>query len=334
MAKNNLFLGTARGSVGDVTFSRLNGVQVARVRNRSPRNPQSPAQMVQRIIMSTVGKAYSFMSNICNHSFEGFETGQLSQRKFMEINVGLLRDKCADVLAYPVEEVVRTSEAYNFSFKNDYAPVLNRYMISAGSLPSTTLAKEIVEEQTEIGTRPFLVLSSVAETPANTTYAEVVAALGLQRGDQLTFVQVTHDNTLQGHDTDILTGFRFARVILEPASGDMSVPFAVGNAINDPNDRNEGTFYAISVQAATESSPAGILFVLQDVANTGNSDRHIAGSAVIVSRQIGGRWLRSTQFIEIRRTATTQALNHSTLGLAYETYRLASSSDLYLNQAE
>lgn len=334
MAKNNLFLGTARGSVGDVTFSRLNGVQVARVRNRSPRNPQSPAQMVQRIIMSTVGKAYSFMSGICNHSFEGFETGQLSQRKFMEINVGLLRDKCADVLAYPVEEVVRTSEAYNFSFKNDYAPVLNRYMISAGSLPSTTLLKETAEGQGVLGTRPVLMLSSAAATPANTTYAEIIAALGLQRGDQLTFVQVTHDDNRQDHDADILTGFRYARVILEPASGDLTVPFLHNDAINDPNERNEGSFFSIYIQAASETNPAGIQFILQDVEFTGGTDRHLAGSAVIVSRQIGGRWLRSTQFIELRKSASTGALNHSTLGLAYETYHLASASDLYLNQAE
>lgn len=334
MAKNNLFLGTARGSVGDVTFSRLNGVQVARVRNRSPRNPQSPAQMVQRIIMSTVGKAYSFMSNICNHSFEGFETGQLSQRKFMEINVGLLRDKCADVLAYPVEEVVRTSEAYNFSFKNDYAPVLNRLMISAGSLPSTTLYKEQNDQQADVGVRSILVLSSVAATPTSTSYAEVVAALGLQRGDQLTFIQVTHDNSLRDHDTDILTGFRFARVILEPASGDMTVPFITSNAINDPNERNEGSFTTLHIAAESETRPAGITFVLQDVASTGFSDRHLAGSAVIVSRQVGGRWLRSTQFIEPRILLGNGTMNHSTLGMAYETYRIASSSDLYLNQAE
>lgn len=334
MAKNNLFLGTARGSVGDVTFSRLNGVQVARVRNRSPRNPQSPAQMVQRIIMSSVGKAYSFMSSICNHSFEGFESGQLSQRKFMEINVGLLRDKCADVLAFPVEDVVRSSEAFNLSFKNDYAPVLNRYMISAGSLPSTTLWKEVDAQQVEISVRPMLLLSSVAETPAATSYAEVVAALGLQRGDQLTFIQVTHDNTVQDHDTDILTGFRFARVILEPASGDMTVPFISGNSINDPNERNEGSFSSIHISAESETSPAGIAFVIQDVSTSGRSDRNLAGSSVIVSRQIGGRWLRSTQFIELYRMSGNSMLNHSTLGLAYETYRIASSSDLYLNQAE
>lgn len=334
MAKNNLFLGTARGSVGDVTFSRLNGVQIARVRNRSPRNPQSPAQMVQRIIMSSVGKAYSFMSGICNHSFEGFEIGQLSQRKFMEINVGLLRDKCADVLAYPVEEVVRSSTAFNFSFKNDFAPVLNRYMISAGSLPSTTLWKEVDAQQVEVGVRPLLLLSSVNETPAATSYAEVVAALGLQRGDQLTFIQVTHDNTLQGHDSDILTGFRYARVILEPASGDMTVPFISGNAINDPNERNEGSFSTLQISAVSESRPAGITFVLQDVSVTGRTDRNIAGSSVIVSRQIGGRWLRSTQFIELYRTSGNSMLKNSTLSLAYETYRIASASDLYLNQAE
>lgn len=334
MSKDNLFLGTARGSVGDVTFSRLNGVQVARVRNRSPRNPQSPAQMVQRIIMSTVGKAYSFMSEICNHSFEGFETGQLSQRKFMEVNIGILRDRAADVLAYPVEESVLASTAYNFSFKNDYAPVLNRYMISAGSLPSITLYRETNEQQVEIGVRPLIVLSSVGATPAATTYADVISNLGLQRGDQLTFIQVTHDNTLQGHDMDILTGFRVARVILDPAGGDMNVPFITNNAINDPNERNEGSFTTLEITATGEKTPGGILFGLENVVAGSNSDRHLVGSAVIISRQIGGRWLRSTQFIEPRFVSGSGAMNHSMLGLAYETYRLTSASDLYLNQAE
>lgn len=334
MAKDNLFLGMARGSVGDIVFSRLNGVQVARARNRAPHNPQSPAQMVQRIIMSSVGKAYSAMQSICNHSFEGFEIGSQSLRKFMEVNIGVLRDKAADVLAYPVEAIVRTSEAYNFSFKNDYAPVINRYMISAGSLPSTTLYTELDEQQVAVGVRPLLALASVGSTPANTTYAEVVASLGLQRGDQLTFVQVTHNNTLTGHDTDIITGFRYARVILDPAGGDMTVPFIVSGAINDPNERNEGSFSSISISPGSETAPSGILFVLQDVVNSGTSDRHLAGSAVIVSRQIGGRWLRSTQFLELRRLSGSGTLNHSTLGLAYETYRLASASDLYLNQAE
>lgn len=332
MAKDNLFLGMARGSVGSVTFARVDGQQVSRARNRSPRNPQSPAQMVQRIIISTVGKAYSFMRPICDHSFEGFEQGQMSQRKFMEVNVSILRDKVSDVLAYPVESAVQSSEAFNFSFKNDYAPVLNIYQISAGSLPSIPLAS--VQEETSAGSFPLIPINGLPETPASVTYQQFIDLLGLQRGDQITFIQTTHDNRVQGHDADILTGFRYCRVILDPGSGDMSVPLISNNSINDPNPRNDGRFSFLGMQAATETNPAGLRFVLANVELTGNSDKRFAASAVILSRQVGNRWLRSTQFLLPRYTSGQNALDSSTLGLAYETYKIGASSDLYLNQAE
>lgn len=329
MAKDNLFLGTARGSVGDVTFSRLNGVQVARVRNRSPRNPQSPAQMVQRIIMSTVGKAYSMMQELCNHSFEGFETGQQSQRKFMEVNVGNLRDLVADVLAYPVEEVIRSSSAYNFSFKNDYAPVLNSYQLSAGSLPSIALAAD------EYGWTPAIPLNAAKLTPDTVTYADIVDYLGLQRGDQLTFIQVSHDGSKEDHNLDIITGFRFARIILEPANGDMATPFIVNYEINNPNERNVGGFTSIYFENTEDTKT--LHFNLNNIApsrDTTHPDQQMAGSAVIVSRRIGNRWLRSTQFLMPRYTTGTNELKSSTLSLAYETFLTGSASDLYLNQAE
>lgn len=329
MAKDNLFLGTARGSVGDIVFSRLDGQQVARVRNRAPRNPQSPAQMVQRIIMSTVGKAYSFMAPICNHSFEGFETGQMSQRKFMEVNVGILRDKVADVLAYPVESAIKSSTAFNFSFKNDYAPVMNEYMISAGSLPSINLL------QTDAGYDNTIPFDPGETTQQNITYADIVSLLGVQRGDQLTFVQVAHNGILSGHDKDILTGFRYARIVLEPASGDMSTPFfgTVANGVNDPNERNEGEFNAFYL-ANTENAK-GIKFQVKGIASAGSSsdpDKRLAAAAVILSRQVGNRWLRSQAIL--RPIAIAGEMNQSTLSLAYETYKLSAASDLYLNQAE
>lgn len=332
MAKDNLFLGTARGSVGDIVFSRLDGQQVARVRNRAPRNPQSPAQMVQRIIMSSVGKAYSFMQAICNHSFEGFESSQQSQRKFMEVNVGILRDKCADVLAYPVESAVKASTVFNFSFKNDYAPVLNSYQISAGSLPPIALAQDVREGVS--GTLYIVAIPGLPENPAELTYQQFIDLMGLQRGDQLTFIQVTRDSNNRDHDTDILTGFRFCRVILDPAGGDMDVPLVQGNAINDPNERNEGSFAEIRLRANEENLPGGLLFVVSNVSVSGASDRDLAASAVILSRQVGNRWLRSTQFLMPRWTSGVNVMSHSPLGLAYESYKIGASSDLYLNQAE
>jgi hypothetical protein len=272
------------------------------------------------------------MQSICNHSFEGFETGQQSQRKFMEVNVSILRDKVADVLAYPVESAIKSSDAYNFSFKNDYAPVLNSYQISAGSLPSIPLATDGTDEV--IGNLPLIPITSLPETPATTTYQQFCDLLGLQRGDQLTFIQATHDDRVREHDADILTGFRFARVILEPASGDMSVPLITGAGINDPNEKNEGTFTSIQLTAADETRPAGLRFILSNVATTGHNDKWLAASAVILSRQVGNRWMRSTQFLLPRYTSGTSALSASTLGLAYETYKIGASSDLYLNQAE
>ena len=47
MSKGNLFLGFGRGKVGVVVFSRLNGEQVTRARNRSPRKPKYPLQLLQ-----------------------------------------------------------------------------------------------------------------------------------------------------------------------------------------------------------------------------------------------------------------------------------------------
>lgn len=331
MAKDNLFLGTARGSVGDIVFSRLGGQQVARVRNRAPRNPQSPAQMIQRIIMSTVGKAYSFMSSICDHSFENFETGQLSQRKFMEMNVGLMRDVAAAAIAYPIESAVRASTASNFSFKNDYMPVYNRYMISAGSLPSMSLAPAAV------GVSACLYFDPGEKTQANITYQDVVTALGIRKGDQLTFIQTTHNSSLSDHDLDLMTGFHVARIIMEPASGDMTTTFfsTQGAGVNDPNERNQGEFGTFSLVSTEQQK--GLSFRLKEVegaASVVNPDRQRCGCAVILSREINGRWLRSTQYLETWLANAVDLLNHSTLGLAYETYRINSASDLYLNQAD
>lgn len=327
MAKDNLFLGTARGSVGDIVFSRLDGQQVARVRNRAPRNPQSPAQMVQRIIMSTVGKAYSLMQEIANHSFEGFEQGQGSQRKFMEVNVGMLRDVCADVLAYPVEEVVRTSQLSNFSYKNDYSPVQNRYMISAGTLPTLDLVHD------EFGYSPILSFDPGEKTQQTITYDDIITMLGLQRGDQLTFIQATADVTLSGRDKFLLNGFRFARVILAPNDDDYSSPFfSDTQKINKPNERNSGTFNQLYL--STAENRTGIAFGLANVDISRQTARGLAASAVIVSRQIGGRWYRSTQFLEPRISTDAPSATPSYLGEAYLSYLTGSASDLYLNQAE
>lgn len=101
MAKGNLFQGMARGKVGDVVFSRLNGQQISRVRNRKPANPRTDEQLYQRAVMATTMVTYSVGKEIFDHAFQGFRKGQECQSRFMALNSRLLRARVADVIANP-----------------------------------------------------------------------------------------------------------------------------------------------------------------------------------------------------------------------------------------
>lgn len=91
MAKGNMLLGFARNKLGDLVFSRSDGQQVIRARNRAPKNPNSDKQLVQRAIMANVMQLYSVGQSIFNHSFQGKAVGAQNQREFIRINTNKLR---------------------------------------------------------------------------------------------------------------------------------------------------------------------------------------------------------------------------------------------------
>ena len=131
MSKGNLFQGMARGSVGDVTFSRLNGKQIARVRNRNPRNPKTNPQLYGRAIMATVMRAYSAGREIFDHSFEGVAVGAASQNRFLSLNNRVLRE----YLAADINNNQTANKSVNiFVGPKVQSPVPSRYIISEGSL--------------------------------------------------------------------------------------------------------------------------------------------------------------------------------------------------------
>lgn len=322
MAKDNLFLGQARGSIGDVTFYRMGGQQVSRARNRHPRNPQSILQLVQRIVAMTASRAYSLMIQIVDHSFQYKSVGTGNQSEFMRQNVAALRDKLADIIANPTQEAVDTSSAHNFSYPSQSLPPINEYIVSAGSLPSVDLRVPAVGEAWRIWLR-------IASTVTSPTYQDICDGLGLQAGDQLTFITATHD--FSQAFGELYNGFDYARVILSPASGDMSAAFFNGADINDPNPRNEGY---VSLYLDTEGSTKYLSFDSINgcgLART-QSPRAMAGVAVIVSRLGTTDWLRSAEHLSLCPEAAE--LNAQTIGEAVSELRHAEpSSALYLNQA-
>lgn len=86
--KGNMFLGYARGSVGDVTFSRTNGQQQARARNRNPNNPRTSGQMMQRSLFANSVKFHTRgVQQLFRFAFEDKATNESDYNAFMKHNM-------------------------------------------------------------------------------------------------------------------------------------------------------------------------------------------------------------------------------------------------------
>lgn len=119
--KGNMFLGYAAGSVGDVTFARSKGQQVARARNRKPNNPKTRRQMTQRSLFMCPVKFFSRgRSALFDFAFESKTAQESDYNAFMRLNAknGIM---------------LRKSDYANGSF-----PAIGSYIMSQGSLPNIT----------------------------------------------------------------------------------------------------------------------------------------------------------------------------------------------------
>lgn len=262
MSKGNMLLGHARGKVGSLVFSRSNGEQIVRAKADVVKNPQTEKQMIQRIILNTVAQAYSNMSAIVDHSFEGVSAGQASMSEFMRANMQAIRTKVATQISanYSFEEI------YDFSPLKTNKLAINEYVISKGKLPEVVAT---LEDGVDYAQMPL---------SAN-TYQGVINEYGLKRGDQLTFIGIVYNS---GRGTK---SFQYCRVILDPRDDagnelPLSTAFIADGAIVSPSPRNEGSFAELSF------ADGNVTF--------GWGGTQLQATAIIVSRQLtDGTWARS-----------------------------------------
>lgn len=324
MSKGNLFLGQARGSVGDVTFSRLAGQQVARVRNRSPRNPRSVSQMVTRIIQSSVAKAYSFFKPIADHSFQGRAEGQQCQSVFMQLNAAMLRTKLVELLSNPTYDEARACLVANFSYKGDVLPVFNEWVMSSGSLPTVPLSFDS-------SSKTFRISVTVPENPLELTYQAVITALNAEPGDQLTLLGVSGDFGASYAASPQMMLFEYSRIILMPSDGALNTPFLTTNpggqlVINKPNAKNEGT-------AVLGAGSSGL--TIDQLGSLTSEKWGVVGglnaAAAVLSRRSGTDWLRSGSSFVL----SPDSGNWGYFADAFMSYvkEAQDVSPLYLNQA-
>lgn len=333
MAKDNLFLGFGRGKIGDVVFSRVGGQQVARARNRSPKNPQTPLQLLQRVVMKTTSVAYSLLQDICNHSFQGQQEGTPNQSRFAKLNVEYFRN-FLDMEFYQAEpEEILSSAQANFNTKGSSVCMFNPYVVSEGTLGS--LDSRFIKGISAL----VLPLVDAAVTESTLTYQNVVDALAVQRGDQLTFLQLSTPDLRDEYTyRGVFNSFKYARVILEPSDGDMSSLFIQNGAVNKPSSSNQGSI-RIGFTAANDGNPAYLSFLLDGINQAAGTQFTAAGCTVILSRLGGGIWQRSSQSLAIRSSewgeegALISDVYERTLSDAVYSFMTGVGSSLYLNQS-
>lgn len=301
MSKGNMLLGFARGKVGSLVFSRSNGQQVTRAKADVVANPQTEAQIIQRVFLNTCAQAYSNMGAIVDHSFEGVKKGQDSMSFFLKNNLNAIRTRVAQLLAdgYTKEEIFEFSPLGS----NFFAP--NAYLISKGKLPAVAVVDAAADAEMKFA------------LSAN-TYEGVINDYGLQRGDQLTFCLLVSDGN--GNQS-----FKFARVILDPKESDgkdadLSTEFVNGGAFVKPNPLNEGVL--------------GSLTYANGFLTFGEAGGYLRAAAIIVSRKgENDEWQRSTTYLALNESSADVRYSLQYCIDLFQSGGIVTENPRYLNNA-
>lgn len=277
MAKGNMFLGMSRGSVGDVTFYRGRGQQLARARNRAPKNPRSSAQIIQRMILATASKAYSRLKTIVDHSFQGVTYGGESQSYFLKRNMERIRKYVAASLEMFPASITNPLEYVGLAEPNDAFESGIGLLVSQGTIPSVPAIVSTKEEGGEQVQYVSGFGKSVTLENAPTV-AEVLDMLGASVGDQITVIGLSNSGI-----------FSHSRYVIkaEATEAELSEGWSQ-DADGDAFDANKSEV-SVSIQLG---------YVVEKKAmNPVTDGGEIAGASVIISRKVGDVWQRSTQYI-------------------------------------
>ena len=270
MAKSKGFFGLRSGSTKNFTFSELNGQQITKERVYKVKNPRTLQQMRQRMVMATVSAAYSYLKEICDHSFEGFGVGSPCMSEFMRVNLDALKAKAQNDAA-----VV----AFNAYQDKNINPV--PFMVSKGSL--NEIVPTIAENKLSWST---------AKGNADTTTAEgIYAALGLNQGDMVTFI-------LCGGDFVSNAALTFA-----------PQPLAITRLHADKQGAVSSLANAFTVESNNQGNINVDFSMGANIVFEATCDKLVMG-AVIISRKAADKWLRSNATMVVKTGIPTTTVSH------------------------
>ena len=275
-----MFLGMSRGSVGDVTFYRNRGNQVARARNRQPANPKTEAQVIQRMILATASKAYSRMKGIVDHSFQGVQYGGISQSYFLKRAMEDLRNWVALTLPTAPESVNQNPlGVFGLAYPTRAALSGVGLLISEGSIPSVPAVT--VTPAGEGSAPSFDHFGSLLNVSGETVpeNRDVFDAIGAVPGDQITVVGI-----------DFNGQFLASRYVIKADAtteelAEEWTPTPDGGPFDDLKTSMGGVVL----------NHIGEKLVVQTASVSAGVSYGLDAAAIIISRKVGEVWQRSTQ---------------------------------------
>lgn len=288
MAKDNMLLGMARGKVGDLVFYRSGGVQITRARNRHPNNPQTFAQMSQRLMLANASKAAKGFEKIVNHSFENVKYGVESVRHFQSLAQKVLK------VAHPT--LAGTLQVTPCVLMESMGFPVAEFILSEGTLDAPSYT---VQRRTTDGTIIAAFGGAFVGDIQDVTVRDFCDAFGVDPDMQLTIVRTTAIPAANVVSAGV--GFNsnriepFIRLNFESAMYDEAMFDASGEIIPDVlNLEKSNNWGDLSAEIATGNI----------ILNTGEN---CSGFCIIASRYEDGRWRRSTSVMSIAATEGTAA---------------------------
>lgn len=303
MAKSKSFFGLRRGSTKSLTFSVYEGQQVTKDRVTEVKNPRTPAQMQQRMIMATCLAMYSAGKEIFDHSFQGVTYGAKSMNKFLADNVRLIR---AGILSGGTD--------FAANVYGNKAALQGSYKLSEGTLPAipdslVSMPNDGAQMGIQIGVGESI------------TVATIKAYLGLSDGDYFTLIGLRDGNTqiaVGAKEQMSSSALCFVRFFIPVGADSTEVTAANFATLFTPEYRN-------CVAAALTTTGTGATtkhIVTVNLSPSLNVTTEVV--ACIKSAKVNGVWARSTAYWKYERP--NSAVNYDE---ALETYPLG--QDYVLN---
>lgn len=290
MAKSSSFFGLRRGSTKSLTFQVLDGKQITKDRVTHVHNPRTEQQMMQRVFMYNVQRAYMANTKICDHSFEGVSYGAKSMQYFMSENLKRVRESVRKKVS---DLGMNAREVSDFRPLGGIGFGAQDYLVSKGTLPALRYVWYQGDEADNPSQRALALLVSEASVQ-NPTYQDFKDFYGCEAGDQVTFVINWIDaqdnvrtsiirNVLQGLDNEGKNVPLSETAVTNLAAGDST----------DIYFEDDGPYFVRGIIEVNVNGQAYNALVL--TVRTAQGCAEMLGCYCVLSRKNGNSWLRSTQ---------------------------------------